>query len=171
MTTLLPPPGRFEISAHYLSHYLEILAENAGADPEAQLRHVMAGDIYVKTRAVAWINKACGIGACVALLMATAFPLLLMHDGWLGSLDKTGAAAVQTSLMGVVGVLSGLHLYYKQRQTAFETLLRYLAYSRKPCTELAELIIATMGKLDTGFDFKATTAPEARKAEPKTPPS
>ena len=150
-----------QTSAAFLAGVLERRAAAAEPGSDAQTRHELGFDVYIKARSYAILNKiafwlAFGPGLCVFLWPAIA---VFMKDA--AGLKLLASAVTQTMITALASFFILIYQHYKGRQGAAENLLRAIVFNTTPVTELADTVITEMAKIDKGIGFNLKSGPKS----------
>lgn len=117
-------------------------------------RRNIAFDIYIKSRSYAILNKTAFVAALVGSLAILIWPVLAVSEVLIGTV--LSEAVTQTAITGFTGLAIYFYLTSKRKQTAAETLLRTVAFSERPVSELGETVAAMLQQIDIGLQFRNT---------------
>lgn len=148
---------RFALAAEYLIRAIEA---DVSGETDAELRKFMGRELFVKVRAFSRMNKAFAVPSVILSFSVILWPSLVIIDGFF-RLAATQVAVVQTSLTALAALCIAAHVQYKRKQTEAETMLRLIAFSGQPVSELVLLVNSGMS-IDTGF---VPRLPDANQSE------
>jgi hypothetical protein len=136
-------------------------AADADADHLALL-----GDLYIKARSYALINKiAFGFALIsgMAVLVWPSVAVITTDFGYKRALFES--AVVQTTITAIAALAFAIYGHYKRQQLATENLMRYVLFSGDPLPLLFDRVSRQLSTVDSGFNFAQDFAPLKKSAD------
>lgn len=147
----MPMPGKAsQTSARFLM--------SAIAEGDDQRRTNLAFDVFIKARSYSILNKISFNIALLGGLLLIAWPVVILTDIWASEVFRS--PLLQTSLTALTGLAVFIYTHYKRKQMLAENLLRTIAFSDMPISELSELVIQEMAKIDLGLPLGEKFTPK-----------
>ena len=144
---------KHQTSAAFLAGVLASRADAAEPGSDAQTRHELGFDIYIKARSYAIMNKIAFWLAFLTCLCVFLWPVVVVLLKNTAGFSLVASAVTQTMITALATFFILIYQHYKNRQTAAENLLRAIVFDSTPATELAANVIAEMAKIDKGISF------------------
>lgn len=138
------------------------------ADPrekvEAEIKHLLAYDVYIKARSYAILNKIFFLISIIFGLLVLIWPSFsVIFKSRLSGMEWVKSATVQTTVTGIAALMFAFYSQYKDKQTYAETLMRHVIYSEIPTSLLSKTVSDELTKIDRGFSFNSVVG-SANKA-------
>lgn len=150
-------------SGRFLIDYMRDTAEGNEA---LRVRLALAGDVYIKQWSFALLNRICLILALILSALVLMWPVVGTKIAT--QFVLADSSVLQTAITTAAAASIYGYQYYKRRQAATENLLRAIVFGAQDVRALAKAVIAEMGRIDTGFDFKAQSEAEEPDEDAKT---
>lgn len=153
-----------QTSASLLINFSENRMKKAASNEkvEAEKKHLLAFDVYIKARSYAILNKiffilSIGFGLLVLMWPSLSIIFKSKLSGW----EWVKSATVQTTVTGIAALMFTFYSQYKEKQTYAETLLRHVVYVEKPTSLLSKTVSDELIKIDKGFSFNSIVGSES----------
>ncbi|MFT5085350.1 MAG: hypothetical protein ACI9Y1_003409 [Lentisphaeria bacterium] len=130
------------------------------ADPrdkgEAEIKHLLAYDVYIKARSYALLNKIFFFISIIFGLLVLIWPSFsVIFKSKLSRWEWVKSATVQTTVTGIAALTFAFYSQYKDKQTYAETLMRHVVYSEISTSLLSKTVSDELNKIDRGFSFNS----------------
>jgi hypothetical protein len=134
--------------------------QRAAAPPEAaaeaEKRHLLLLDIYIKARSYAILNKVFFWFSVVFGVMVLLWPSLsIIFKSRVQNWEWVKSATVQTTVTGLAALMFTFYSQYKDKQTYAETLMRHVIYSEQSTADLSVKVAEELSRIDRGFSFSS----------------
>jgi hypothetical protein len=121
-------------------------------EAEARRRFDLAFDVYIKARSYAVLNKVCFFLALAGTIAVVCWPVIAVLEVVEGTV--LSESVTQTAVTAFTCFAVYFYSFYKKRQMAAETLMRTIAFSDRPVSELWPMVLDELARIDEGFAFK-----------------
>jgi len=155
---------------------LQIAQEDIENQTDKGKRFMLLYDLYIKARAYSILNKWFFWLCLISSLAVIIWPSFSTMSESLGvSLKLTSSAIIQTTITGIAALTFTAYSHYKKRQLHTENLMRYAIFTHADLSQITDMVIKEMQRLDSGFGFSHQPSEKAEKEEDATaakpPPS
>lgn len=118
-------------------------------------KYLIVYDIFIKARSYYFINKLFFFFALISGITVLLWPSLAIFAKDFGWEEKSflNSAIVQTTVTGIAALTFAIYSHYKKRQMYAENLMRFTIFSEDTLTNIKDLVVQEMERIDSGFSF------------------